>query len=276
MNRAQKLIELTQADAIKAAVQEMEDLISGGANVDTPHELRDMANFIAQKYGVSPEVITSRIKIQKKKEAPDFDNIIKKAWDLTMERLPAPIAEKVKNLQLKIKDRDPEVPALDGISYGTPTKGFIIYREGQEIRKGRVSNIVQILAHEIWHIYEEYAHFYTNLGKVLTKKVTEWNSYGIEDVEEFVEFLNLVEYGEISTDFMRRLKQKIIDRKFWGEKYFLDDSEEWEMKKILKGITSKTFLGAIDELMAESLGRIVAGKSLFVPRKFIDFILKMG
>jgi hypothetical protein len=276
MNRARKLIELTQADAIEAAVQEMEDLISGGANVDTQHELRDMANFIAQKHGVSPDVITSRIKIQKKKDYVDFDTIIKKAWDLTMQRLPAPIAEKVRNLTLKIKDRDPEVPALDGISYGEPTKGFIIYQEGQEIRKGRVSNIMQILAHEMFHIFAEVSNFYDNLGDVLEGKIDHWGKYGISDVQEFVSFLDMAEFGSISNDFLRKLKQKIIDRKFWGEKYFLDGIEEWEVKKILSGIKSKTFLGSIDELMAESLGRIVAGKSLFVPRKFIDFILKMS
>ena len=270
------LCEYSQQDAIAAAVKEVEDLISSGANIDTRHEIENMVSFIAQKHGISPDIIRSRIKQQPRKSVEDFDRVIRKAWDLTFERLPHPIAEKTKHLKLKIEDRDPEDPNLDGISYGDPTEGFIMYREGAEVKKGRISDIMQILAHEIWHVYEEYADFYTNLGRILRNKSKVWNSYGIKDVQEFISFLDMVEYGGISTDFMRRLKQKIIDRKFWGEAYFLDEVEEWEMKKIFKGITSRTFMASIDELMAESLGRIVAGKSLFVPRKFIDFILRMG
>ena len=278
MNRARRLIELTQADAVNDATKELNDLIASGAQVDTQHELRDLVNFIAQKHGINPNLL--KTKIHPKGEISNIDTVIKKAWDLMMQRLPAPIAEVVKNLKLVIEDESPEYEGLDGeMQYDDPDgpiTGFTIYRNGGEVSKGRISIIVQIMAHEMWHVFEDYTDFYTNLGKVLSGKLDKWKSYKVDDVEELVFFLDLVEYGGVSTDFMRRLKQKIIDRKYWGEEYFLEESEYYKLREIFSKIKDKTFLGAIDDLMAESLGRIVAGKSLFVPRKFIDFILKMG
>jgi hypothetical protein len=48
------------------------------------------------------------------------------------------------------------------------------------------------------------------------------------------------------------------------------------MHKVLSKVSNRSFLGAIDELMAEALGRIVTGKSLFTPRGMINFVLKLA
>jgi hypothetical protein len=260
-------------DAMDDAIKEISGLVDAGAGVDTKHERERLVDIIAQKHGISPVELSRHVKISKTGKATD--QVILNAWNLLLDRLPSNIKEVVQDLEIRIEDVNEDEPFLEAETFPATgrTKGFIIYREA--FRKARVSEIIRWMAHEVWHVYSDWTDFYENLGKVFDKKIKEWKKYGVRDAEEFVNFLRMLEEGGIAADFQRRLKQKIIDIKGWGETYFLEQGEEDRLKGVLKQLKSKIFVGAIDELMAESLAKIVSGRSMYVPAFMANFILRV-
>lgn len=260
-------------DAIDDAVSEIKRLIDLGAGLDTKHERDRLIDFVSQRFGVSPNEIKKQIKIGKSGRATD--EVILNAWNMLLDRLPKQIKEVVQKLEIRIEDVKVDEPFLEAETFPEKgkAKGFIVYRE--PFRKGRITEIVRWMAHEVWHVYADWTDFYDNLGKLLDREVKEWLQYGVKDADDFMAFLTMLEEGGIAKDFQRRMKQKIIDIKGWGEAYFLEQAEEDALKGILKKLKSKVFVGAIDELMAESLAKIVSGSSMYVPRFMANFILRV-
>lgn len=264
---------LLSEDATDDAVKEIQRLVGVGAALDTKHERDRLIDFVAQKYGVSPLDIQKQIKIGKSGRATD--QVIMNAWNMLLDRLPVHIKELVKNLEIRIEDVNEEEPFLEAQTFPETgrTQGFIVYRE--PFKKGRITEIVRWMAHEVWHVFADWTDFYTNLGKLLERDAKKWMQYGIQDAKEFSDFLGMLEESGIAKDFQRRMKQKIIDIKGWGEAYFLEQAEEDMLKGVLSKLKSKIFIGAIDELMAESLSKIVVGKSMYIPAFLANFILRM-
>lgn len=268
-----RLLEEMKDFYIQKAVEEINELIRSGANVDTQHERKYLINYFSQKYGISPEDIEKQIKISRSTFEVD-DNYLKKAWQLTLDRLPKKISDVVSELELQIEDESPDYEYLDAETNDDNSK-IILYRKGLEKHDARMSTTLQLLAHEAWHIYAAKTDFYNKLQDALENQINSWMEIGVKDIDSFTKFLWLVENTDVAPDFARRLNQKIIQRKWWGEQYFLDASEEDKLKGILKEIKSPLFLGALEELMAEAMGRIVSGKSLFVPGGVMSFMLRV-
>lgn len=245
----------------------------------TAKNRREVVRFLAQKWGISPIELEKQIEkedVAHAEKIEDFRELVKKAWDLVLERLPAPIAELGRRMKLEIREVAPDDPDAEAETFPDvrPT-GFRVFRKGFTKAHGRdLTRYMLVIAHELYHAFSDRYRIYEKLRKILSGKLESWLGIGRAEAEDLMKYLELLTIPEIEPEFLKTLKRKLSFH--WGEEYVLDQAEWDRLNGILRFIQRPEFRGIFDEAMAEAMARLVTGKSLWFPARMLSFILEIG
>lgn len=134
-----------------------------------------------------------------------------------------------------------------------------------------ITNLLHSIGHEYWHAFSHTTNFKDNLKGMIKDKTTTILNQKVDSLNELAVHLNFIE--ELTEGHILDLVQKeYVDR--WGTTYIKSEAVSSLENNLYKHIDKALIRGSFDEMMADSLGNIVAGTTHKVTNRGVNFILQ--
>lgn len=244
----------------------------------------NVVDKLLAKHGISKNEITRYIVMEtgsntyfdkkllsdKFKDEVSVDKFLSSLITTVKSRLPHTIQSVTSNVPIKISKQMKTLA-----KYDIPKKEIIVSNDYIiKIMKDPSADITYLLhdiGHELWHAFSNITNFKENLKGMIKEKAKVIIDSKVNSLDELANHLNFIE--ELTEGHVLELfKNEYVDR--WGTKYINDAAKSTLENSLYKHVDKAIIRGSLDEMMADSLGNIVAGTKTKVTNRGVNFILQ--
>ena len=245
---------------------------------------KEIAGKLLTKHGISKEDIKhyivmetgsniyfdKRLLASKFKDEVSVGKFLSSLIDTVRGRLPHTIQSVTSNVPIRISKQMKTLA-----KYNITNKEIVVSNNYIiNIMKDPSADIVYLLhdiGHELWHAFSNITNFKENLKGMIKEKAKIVIGSKVNSLEELSIHLNFIE--ELTEGHVLDLFEKeYVDR--WGTKYINDVAKSTLENSLYKHVDKAIIRGSLDEMMADSLGNIVAGTKPKVTNRGVNFILQ--